>query len=280
MLVDRSPHAAEHRSVIGKHMNQEYRENGYFVVRELFDKSELQGLEMVLVEFHKSWKRKNGDFYSEKAVNSAYITGTEHLRENQRQALFEFIGSTKLMSIVHSVISDRPMFMNTQLFFDPVNEEQKNYWHRDPQYHLTVEEQKEALSGPDVVHFRIPLRKERGIELVPGTHKRWDTGEELDIRLEYKNKKRHEDLTTGVTVELEAGDLLVFSANMIHRGLYGQDRLSFDVLFCDPEPSLIKFVDDDCLPGHEAINKISDPSAFLNTAKLKSDNKARHATNA
>jgi len=62
--------------------------------------------------------------------------------------------------------------MNTQLFFNPVNDGQKNYWHRDSQYHLSIEEQKEALVGPDVVHFRIPLTNEPGIELVPCTHQR------------------------------------------------------------------------------------------------------------
>ncbi|MCY1522246.1 Phytanoyl-CoA dioxygenase (PhyH) [compost metagenome] len=261
-------------------MNQEYKEKGYFVVRGLFDKNELVELKEVLLDFHESWKRKNSEFYSEKAVNSAYLTGSEHLSDARRDVLFQFIGSHKVMKALHSVVSERPSFMNTQLFFDPANEGQNNYWHRDPQYHLTIEEQKEALSGPNVVHFRIPLARERGMELVPGTHKRWDTNEELEIRLEKGSRRNHENLSTGVTVELDIGDLLVFSANMIHRGLYGMERLSLDILFCDPEPDLMKFVDDDCLPNQEAIRKISDPSAFLNTIVLKANNREMRATSA
>ena len=254
-------------------MKSEHKENGYFFVRGLFDKDELNELRDVLLEFHESWKRKNRDFYYEKAVNSAYITGTEHLSEPKRRVLFEFIGSSILMNVVRSVISDCPAFMNTQLFFDPVNDEQKNYWHRDPQYHMTIEQQKEALSGPNVVHFRIPLTQERGIELVPGSHRRWDSSEELNVRMEYENRKNYEDLSAGKIVELEVGDLLVFSGNMIHRGLYGMDRLAFDILFCDPAPELLNFVTDDCLPDQALMNTLSDPSAFLQTIASKADEK-------
>lgn len=250
-------------------MNLKYKEKGYFIVRALFNEAELLELRNVLLEFHESWKNKNFELYAKKAVNSAYLTGVEHLSEAKRDVLFKFIGSTKLMSIVLSVIPNSPCFMNTQLFFNPVDEAQKNYWHRDPQYHLSVEEQKQALSGPDVVHFRIPLVSEPGVELVPGTHKQWDTQEELDVRLEQNNRRNHENISTGVKVELAAGDLLVFSANMIHRGLYGMDRLSFDILFCDSEPSLIDFIRDDCLPSQQITNALENATAFTNTIELK-----------
>ena len=250
-------------------MNQEYKQNGYFVIKGLFKKNELVSLNQVLTEFHQSWQRQNSEFYATKAVNSAYITAAEHLDEAKRNTLFKFIGCSKLMNIVADVLPHRPCFMNTQLFFNPVNPAQKNYWHRDPQYHLSVEAQKQALAGPDVVHFRIPLATEPGIELVPGSHKRWDSTEELDVRLESNHQKNHHNLSSGVTVELDAGDLLVFSANMIHRGLYGLNRLSFDILFCDPQPELVEFVNDECLPSLEVIKTLEDGSAFLNTLSLK-----------
>lgn len=251
-------------------MYKDYCNNGFVVIKDLFDPSELQNLNLILNNFHTSWKDSNSAFYMDRAVNSAYLTGKEHLDDEQRTKLFKLIGSEKIMNIVHSLFPDRPCFMNTQLFFDPVNKEQNNYWHRDPQYHLSVEEQKLALSGPEVIHFRIPLKDERGIELIPGTHKRWDTDEELNIRLETESRKNNECLESGLAIPLNAGDLLVFSANMIHRGLYGNDRLSLDILFCDPEPDFAKFVEDECLPSHELLNKIDDASAFRNIIDLKS----------
>jgi len=246
-----------------------YVENGYFVIKKFFDHDEIQSLREVLEDFHASWKQKNACFYAEKAINSAYLTGTEHLDDSKRQVLFEFIGSSKLMDIASSIMKKQPTFMNTQLFFNPVNKSQKNYWHRDPQYHLSLEEQKEALTGAEVIHFRIPLVDEPGIELIPGSHTRWDSCEELDVRLERNGRKNYEALSAGQCIELQAGDLIVFSANMIHRGLYGMDRFALDILFCDPEPHLVKFVSDDCLPNEEIMKRLENGGAIESAIALK-----------
>ena len=138
-------------------MNIDYEENGYFVVKCLFQRDELMELKNILQEFHESWKKENFEFYSEKAVNSASLTGVKHFDDVKRQKLFSFIGSCKITNILYSVMPKGAAFMNTQLFFNPVNENQKNYWHRDSQYHLSIEEQQKALSGTRVLHFRIPL---------------------------------------------------------------------------------------------------------------------------
>ncbi len=259
-------------------MTNEYENNGYFVIRNFLKMAEVQTLREVLLDFHGTWKIKNAEFYAEKAVNSAYITGTQYLDESRRQQLFSFIGSDKLMDVVSSVIKHRPAFMNTQLFFNPVNKDQKNYWHRDPQYHLSIAEQKEALNGPNVVHFRIPLLDEPGIELVPGSHKKWDSQEELDVRLESNQRNNYENLSTGVITELKAGDLLVFSANMIHRGLYGLERLALDILFCDSVPALLKFAEEDCLPSQDVLDSLENADAFNNTLEIKNNTSSKHIT--
>ncbi|MFT5719511.1 MAG: ectoine hydroxylase-related dioxygenase (phytanoyl-CoA dioxygenase family) [Oleiphilaceae bacterium] len=250
-------------------MMNEYDKNGYFVIKQFFENDEIQVLRDVLQDFHVSWKSKNTRIYAEKSINSSYLTGTDHLDGAQRLVLFEFIGSSKLMHVASSIMSKQPTFMNTQLFFNPVNAKQQNYWHRDPQYHLSIEEQEAALKGAEVIHFRIPLEAEPGIELVPGSHANWDSVEELNVRLEKNGHKNYEPLTTGKKVKLETGDLLVFSANMIHRGLYGMERFALDILFCDPEPSLVKFVSDDCLPNQNILNQLENADAFVSTIELK-----------
>ncbi len=127
-------------------MNQAYLENGYVVLRNFFAADEIDRLKHVLLDFHHSWQRDNGKFYAGTAVNSAYFTSKEYLVESQRIALFNFIGTNKLMKVVKSVFQSEPCFMNTQ-FFNPVNPALKNYWHRDPQYHLSIDEHKSALEG-------------------------------------------------------------------------------------------------------------------------------------
>jgi ectoine hydroxylase-related dioxygenase (phytanoyl-CoA dioxygenase family) len=246
-----------------------YQENGYIFLRNFFENSELEEIHPVVLKFHEAWKNENLDFYSTRAVNSAYLTGIKYLNVNERLKLFNFISSSKILNILLPLL-DEAMFMNTQLFFNPSNKEQKNYWHRDPQYHLSEEQQKEALKTTPVLHFRVPFLDEPGIELIPGSHAAWDTDEELEIRLEKNGHKNFENLSTGKTIKLNAGDLFVFSANMIHRGLYGMDRLALDILFCKSDPELAKFIDKDCLPSQLELQKIKNPEIFLNSLESTS----------
>ena len=247
-----------------------YDEQGYFVLRNYFTELEILSLRSVILKFHELWKQDHEKFYREEAFNSSLITGSQYLMSDDRVKLFNFISSKKIMDVVESVIPTNPAFMNTQLFFNPVNAQQKDFWHRDCQYDHDVEGQKKAIQETQVLHLRVPLFDELGMELVPQTHKRWDTDEEFNVRQEEKGRVSSENLNTGKKIKLAAGDLLVFSADMIHRGLYGLDRLALDILVFDPLADFIDYVDDDCLPDSTILNKIVDPRLFMNTINLKS----------
>ena len=251
-------------------MKESYQKQGYVLIRNFLSDNEALELRAILNDFHHLWQQENASYYTDKAVNSAYLTNNKFLNNEQRNRLFNFIGSAKVMDLVNKLIPKQPCFLNTQLFFNPVNEKQTNYWHRDPQYHLSIAQQKSALAAFDVIHFRLPVMDEPGIELIPGTHKRWDSTEELAVRLEQNGHKNNEALSQGKVIKLAAGDLLIFSANMIHRGLYGMDRLAFDLLFCPTEPSVIEFANEHCLPAEDTLQNIENPSAFSSTIKLKS----------
>ena len=214
-----------------------YKSNGYMLVKGLYSPEELNEIKQIINNYHTQWKANNREFYQSRAINSSGITNSEYLTAQQNEALFNLIAGDKLIKCVKQAISE-PLFLNTQLFFNPVNVTQKNYWHRDMQYHLNVQEQQAALNGPDVVHCRLALEDEPGIELVPHSHKNWDTPEELNVRLAKNNKLPSDNLTTGKVIKLNAGDLLLFSANMIHRGLYGKKRLALDIIFCEMRHSL------------------------------------------
>ena len=83
-------------------------------------------------------------------------------------------------------------------------------------------------------------------------------------------RKNHENMTTGHRLALAKGDLLVFSANIIHRGIYGKNRLALDILFCESSPELIKHIDSDCLPDDNLINNIERSDVFRHTIEIKS----------
>lgn len=175
--------------------------------------------------------------------------------------LFKLVCDRQLLGMVKQVIQS-PLFMGTQLFFDPYKAEQTNYWHRDPQYHMTVEEQQAALKGPEVLHVSIPLTTDPGVEVIPGSHKNWDTEEELQVRLEQNGHKHSDNLSKGVQVPLKVGDILLFSANMIHRGLYGSNRLALDILYCERNPQLIQFIQPKHQPTAQMLSEL-DKHLFL-----------------
>jgi len=249
-------------------LTEQYKKEGYCLVENFLSAAAVPPISDVVDRFHKQWVEANQELYQSRAINSAYLTGKDHLNDQDRRLLFELIASDGMTEIVHALPFLTPAFMNTQLFFNPLNREQKNYWHRDPQYHLTEKEQQQALAGAEVIHFRIALENEPGIELVPGTHRRWDTKEELNIRLEKSDNKNHQDISTGLPIPLNKGDLLVFSANMIHRGLYGGNRKSLDIVLCEAKPEFIKFVRNDCLPDNDILKTLSNPTIYTNTINL------------
>lgn len=251
------------------HIKSSYSESGYYLAKDYFSVKELCSLKKTVLAFFDAWKKDNYTFYCEEAFNASLITGSQYLPYEGRLALFDFIGSQKILALVDSLIPNKPAFMNTQLFFDPVNPSQKNFWHRDCQYDHDVQSQKRVITQTQVLHLRIPLFDEPGIELVPGSHKRWDTQEELDIRLEQNAKTSCENIIAGKKIPLAAGDVLLFSADMIHRGLYGLNRLAFDILVFDSAGDYVDYVDDDCLPSQSMIAAIKEPSLFVNTLILK-----------
>lgn len=251
-------------------LNSNYNQQGYFVIRDYFTPSEISSLRKVVLKFHELWTQNNKKFYHEEAFNSSLITGNQYLAFDDRVNLFNFISSQKIMNLIDLVIPTNPAFMNTQLFFNPVNPQQKNFWHRDCQYDHDVDVQKKVIHETQVLHLRVPLFDELGMELVPGTHKRWDSEEEFNVRQEIKGRVSSESLSTGKKIKLSAGDLLLFSADMIHRGLYGLDRLALDILVFDSAADFVDYVDDDCLPDTSILAKIDDPRLFMNTIHLKS----------
>lgn len=240
-----------------------YKKNGYILVKGLYSAKELNEIKPIINSFHAKWKTNNREFYKSRAINSSGITNSEYLTAGQNEFLFNLIANGKLIKRVKDAISE-PLFLNTQLFFDPVNVRQKNYWHRDMQYHLNIAQQQAALNGPDVLHCRLALQDEPGIELVPQSHKSWDTPEELNVRFAKNNKLPSDNLTTGKTIKLNAGDLLLFSANMIHRGLYGKNRLALDIIFCENAPQLTAFINAANTPSSAIANKTANPQVFFN----------------
>ncbi|EPH11312.1 hypothetical protein HMPREF9713_01798 [Myroides odoratimimus CCUG 12700] len=235
-------------------MPLDFEQNSYLYLPSFFTEEELTPIELILNNFHKQWLIENEQGYKKGLINSHSLTSSPFITKQERPTLFQFIAQAKLIDIVESIFPDKAKFLNTQLFFDPYHKEQKNYWHRDIQYTgLSIEEQQGKIKTENVVHFRIPLKKENGIEIIPATHRLWDMPIEEDTRLSQHGRHPSDALERGQVFNLNRGDLFIFSANSIHRGLYGDERFSFDIIYCDDTPAFNAFIDPKNQPTEEEL---------------------------
>jgi hypothetical protein len=137
-------------------MQGDFALKGFTLLRNFLTHEKIAALNTALRQFHTTWLAENPVAFAQGAINSAHLTRTGSSHNPARQALFDLIGSAKFMQQVTRVLGSNACFMNTQLFFDPLNADQRNYWHRDSQYHLSLSEQQESLSGPRWYIFVFP----------------------------------------------------------------------------------------------------------------------------
>ncbi|WP_069606380.1 phytanoyl-CoA dioxygenase family protein [Leptospira tipperaryensis] len=209
---------------------EEFAKNGYFLFENFFSKDELSIVSKIVLDADRRW-REIYDFSEN--VNSAYLTGEKFLPDVQdRERLFGFISDHRLVAIADALIKSKVFFLNTQLFYNPKSASKKPYWHRDVQYLGVEEEKQKSIIRKDIVlHFRIPFDDDPGLEFIPGSHLRWDTELERNTRLELEERRNFDALPNSVRIPHKPGDLLVFSAHLIHKGVYGLKRSSFDILY-------------------------------------------------
>lgn len=126
--------------------------------------------------------------------------------------------------------------MQINYYIDPPGETRIGGWHRDCQFFPGVDEeaQKRAIAEeadpPRELHMHIPLVPTQATEVVPGSHNRWDTPEEHQIR----TKDATSDKMPGrLVIQLQPGDLAFFHVNALHRGMYhkGVRRRTIAVTF-------------------------------------------------
>lgn len=139
--------------------HNDYNESGYIHFENFFAETKLQETERILKKFHKSWLAVNAEGYKNGSINSHSITSGEFINEQERLALFRFITQEKIKSIVDSIFPEKAVFLNTQLFFDPFNPLQQNYWHRDIQYTgLSIDLSKRSYPEPKCCTLQNPFQ--------------------------------------------------------------------------------------------------------------------------
>ena len=247
---------------------KEYEDQGYFILRNFFNSQEISHLTALVGPIFLQWRDgKEAHIFEHKLLNMHSLTLAEYFEQSQTQrlAFFNVILPIKLTQYLDNVFGEGLYFHNTQLFFNPTNKARLPYWHRDMQYSPIADElQASELLNMLSLHVRIPLLDETGVELIPGSHKRWDTELERKVRFELDEYENSETLADSKLIALSQGDLLIFNAQMLHRGNYAlnHERKALDLCIGKPHPLSIDLLDKSVLPTSQELTQLDNPSWF------------------
>ena len=215
---------------------------------------------------HAGWLHEQGEKARQQdLVNSHSLTASRYFPGKfraERGSFFDALADPVLFVPVTQLFGEQLHFHGTQMFFNPLGGHRRPYWHRDIQYMGCAESEQQALLGQLCnLHIRIPLRPERSFMLVPGSHARWDTELERDVRLERSGHGSWEELASARPFDLQPGDVLLFSAHMLHRGSYqgNSDRLSLDLMLGKHHPRAPALPDTDQLPTPDELARVRCP---------------------
>lgn len=240
--------------------NADYARDGYIILPQLLGKNEIDTIESFIDPIYDQWKQQHTEsIFTHKLVNMHSLTLPDYCEGDTRVGFFNAIANESLIKCLTQLFGTDIYFHNTQLFFNPTNIQRLPYWHRDMQYsQLDDELQAQTLSDMLSLHVRIPLEDEAGIAVIPGTHLRWDTSLEHDVRFELNGHRNSDPLPNERLLTLTRGDVLVFSSQMIHRGHYSarDTRKAFDVCVGTYHPYTAQFLDPKVLPTKEELKQI------------------------
>ena len=203
---------------------QSFRVHGYFVVRAFLNLPELGELRRACdsaLERARAESSQKGHTTPKIGLFSepryfAHEPGSLEL-------LTKFVGSKRICALLEGLAHEGedgvPRLESTDYYHEQTKRDWSGDWHRDSQFGQPDPElERRRILTTTSVHVRVALEDDDRLEIVPGSHRRWDTAEELQVR---KGPNRASSAIAGATrIALEAGDACVFHAWSIHRATY------------------------------------------------------------
>jgi hypothetical protein len=222
-------------------------------------------------------RTKHAQFNPESGQPAKNFTSFFHVNSPQ----YFPVGSPQLCELLEAAASENvarvfrlgcgtePLFSHMSAWYEPETTTPGGGWHRDMQYVFPEEEEEKQRVGSGSGYGGEPVARgkfsgvqiqcacladSRHIEYVPGSHARWDTAAEYQVRKVDSFSHRFEDMPGAVRPVLGPGDAIAFTDGL-HRGHYdasvprrtlmftlsngprarGLDYFSFQPYFLQPE---------------------------------------------
>ncbi|CBN55697.1 MULTISPECIES: phytanoyl-CoA dioxygenase family protein [Kamptonema] len=238
----------------------QWDEYGYVIIPQLLDVIQIDELKKICDRIWEQWVRES--LAPEEAANftnMAFLTEERYFinYHSQLQFLLNTIANPQIVNLLYQISGRELLFYNTQYFFNPASYTRSGDWHRDQQFDAPDEETEKARMQNTIgIHLHISFLRDNNLEYVPGSHKRWDFPEELEIRKGLNGmEKNFADMPNAQSINLQPGDGVFFDAWGIHRGNYiaSIPRRTFDIIYGTPPdwcvPSPTCFLQQNTLEG-------------------------------
>lgn len=209
-----------------------WRTLGYAIVPGLISPTRAAELRAICDGILAQWRARDpqtgapGD--KPDATVMRHLNHPDYFRQHPQwfAPLMDAVADAGVRDVAHVVFGEEPMFRCTSLFFNPSGIELDGNWHRDSQFGAPDDDAERgviAKAGADGagMQLQIALLPSDDIEVVPGSHLRWDTPDEYAIRkADGGTHNRANHMPQAVRVRQAPGDAVLFNAMAIHRGRY------------------------------------------------------------
>jgi ectoine hydroxylase-related dioxygenase (phytanoyl-CoA dioxygenase family) len=219
----------------------QWKTHGYVVLRGVLDVAQVTRLRRVCDAVLAQWRRRDPQTGRPSDPNATVMRHLNHPDYFAGGApglgdVLELAAHPKLIDLARTLLDEEPMFRCTSYFMNPMETSLDGDWHRDSQYVASDEEAERrlVLGGGETgggVQIQVALVPSDDVEIVAGSHLRYDTPAEYAIRRADDGKNNRSNAMPGATrVALAAGDAAAFNSMAVHRGRYHKDKLRRTVM--------------------------------------------------
>ena len=156
------------------------------------------------------------------------------------RTLMEAVAEPAVLEHLGQMFGCEPLFRSTSLFVNPRGTSTEGSWHRDSQFLVPNEdEERQALHDMKtngLLHARgcqmqVALVPSDDVELVKGSHLRWDSPAEYAVRRANGGRNSTGVMPNSTRIALQPGDAVCFNSWGYHRGRYHTDKCRRTLMF-------------------------------------------------
>jgi ectoine hydroxylase-related dioxygenase (phytanoyl-CoA dioxygenase family) len=210
-------------------ISKQFNKSGYIVIPKLLDMDRVSELRIICDRILCHWIQRSPD--PKRKANKKNLGGLTELHyfteyPEQLNLLLNTISEERVLSVLECICDAQLLFHDAQYFFNPAICSWVGDWHRDGQFIAPDETtEKSRIFNSSSIRVHIPFLPDASLDFVAGSHARWDTPAELEIRKGLSDKPMNSNEMPFTTrIYLEPGDAVFFSSWGIHRGSYLADK--------------------------------------------------------